>query len=112
MAEDTVFHKIVRGELPADVVYETDEILAFKDIRPQAPTHVLFIPKKPEDVVPSVLDLTEDTAHIPSMLTRAAQKFAEEQGIPGYQLVFHVGQLGGQEVFYIHLHFMSKQKLA
>lgn len=112
MAEDTVFHKIIRGEIPANVVYETEDVLAFKDINPKSPTHVLFIPKKPEDAVPSILELTEETAHVPSMLIRAAQMFAEEQGIPGYQLVFHVGQLGGQEVFYIHLHFMSKQKMS
>lgn len=110
--EDTIFHKIIRGELPADVVYETDEVLAFKDIKPKAPTHLLFIPKKPEDAVPSISELTEETDHVPGMLINAAREFAKNQEIPGYQLVFHVGQLGGQEVFYLHLHFMSQAELS
>lgn len=111
MTEPTIFHKIVAGEIPCDTVYETDEVLGFKDIRPKAPTHILFIAKKAEDFVSSVTELTEETAHVPSTLIRAAQEFAKEQGIDGYKLTFHCGEKGGQEVFYLHLHFLSQQAL-
>jgi len=108
---DTIFHKIVRGEIPATVIYEDDDVLAFKDIHPKAPTHLLFIAKKECDFVPSIDDLTEATAHVPGLLIRKAQAFAKEHGINGYQLRFHVGKGGGQEVFYLHLHFLSEQAL-
>ena len=111
MSERTIFHKIVDGEIPADVVYEDDEVLAFNDINPKAPTHVLFIAKKEEDFVPSIIDLTEETAHVPLMLIRKAQAFAKEKGIDGYKLTFHVGKGGGQEVFYLHLHLLSQQEI-
>ncbi len=109
--ERTIFHKILDGEIPASVVYETDLVLAFRDIHPKAPTHILFIAKKEEDFVPSIHDLTEDTAHVPGLLIRAAQEFATQKGITGYQLKFHVGKDGGQEVMFLHLHFLSQQKV-
>lgn len=112
MAEMTIFHKIVSGEIPADIVYETDDILAFKDIHPKAPTHLLFIAKNEEHFVPSITDLTDEMQHVPCMLIRAAQQFAKQQGIDGYKLTFHCGKNGGQEVFYLHLHFMSQQSLS
>ena len=110
MAERTVFHDIRDKKIPADIVYEDDEVMAFKDAHPAAPTHLLFIPKKEEDFVPSILDLEERTAHVPGMLIRKAQQFAKEKGIDGYKLTFHVGPGGGQVVFYLHLHFLSQQK--
>lgn len=111
MDERTIFHRIRDKEIPANIVYEDDEILAFKDIRPKAPTHLIFIAKCDEDFVPSIADLTDVTAHVPCLLIRAAQRFAEEHDIDGYKLTFHVGKGGGQEVFYLHLHFMSQQAL-
>ena len=111
MAERTIFHKILDKEIPADIVHEDDDVLIFKDIHPKAPTHLLLIAKKDEDFVPSIADLTDETAHIPQMLIRKAQQFAKEQGIDGYKLTFHVGRGGGQEVFYLHLHMMSQQQL-
>lgn len=110
MTEPTIFHKIVSGDIPSTRVYETDTVLGFNDIHPKAPTHVLFIAKREEDFVSSISDLTDQTAHVPGMLIRAAQDFAQKQGITGYQLKFHVGKDGGQEVFYLHLHFLSQQK--
>lgn len=109
--ERTLFHKIRDREIPATVVYEDDHVLAFKDIHPKAPTHLLFIAKKDSDFVPSIDALTEKTAHVPGLLIRTAQAFARSQGITGYQLKFHVGKDGGQEVFYLHLHFLSQQAL-
>lgn len=111
MAEQTIFHKIVAGDIPCEKVYETDDVLGFNDIHPKAPTHVLFIAKEESDFVPSIIDLTEQTEHVPCILIRAAQQFAKEQGIEGYKLQFHCGAKGGQEVFYLHLHFLSQQKL-
>jgi len=106
--ETTIFHRILAKEVPADVVFEDDDVLAFKDINPKAPTHVLFIPKR---FVPSIADLTEETADIPGMLILKAKEFALLKGIDGYRLVFHVGKGGGQEVFYLHLHLLSQKKL-
>mgnify|MGYP001578975066 CR=1 FL=1 len=104
----TIFHKILAKEIPASVVYEDDEVLAFKDIHPKATTHLLFIPKH---FMASIVDVTHESAHIPGMLILKAQKFAREQGITGYRLTFHVGKGGGQEVMYMHLHFLSEERL-
>lgn len=106
--ERTIFHKIIDHEIPADIVYEDDEVLAFKDIHPKAPTHLLFIPKQ---FVASITDVTEETKAIPGMLIAKAKKFAESKGINGYKLTFHVGKSGGQEVMYLHLHFMSQETI-
>ncbi len=111
MPERTLFHQIRDKEIPATVVFEDDEVMAFKDIHPKVATHLLFIAKKDSDFVPSIDDLTESTAHVPGLLIRKAQAFAKEHGISGYQLKFHVGKEGGQEVFYLHLHFLSEQPL-
>lgn len=108
MINDTIFHRILRKEIPADVVYEDDEVLAFKDIHPKAPTHLLFIPKT---FAASIADLPDDGSDIPGMLILKARAFAKEKGIDGYKLTFHVGKGGGQEVMYLHLHFMSQATL-
>ncbi len=108
MTHPTIFHKILAREIPATVVFEDDEVLAFKDIHPKAPTHLLFIPKH---FVESIAHVTPETAHIPGMLILKAQAFAKEKGIGGYKLTFHVGKDGGQEVPYLHLHFLSDQAL-
>ena len=104
----TIFHKILAREVPAAIVFEDDEVLAFKDINPKAKTHLLFIPKH---FVSSIADVTSESAHLPGMLILKAQRFAKEKGITGYKLTFHVGKEGGQEVPYLHLHFLSEQEL-
>lgn len=108
MATDTIFHKILRKEIPATVAYEDDDVLAFKDIHPKAATHLLFVPKL---FLESVAHVTPETEHIPGMLILKAKAFAQEHGIHGYKLQFNVGKDGGQEVPYIHLHFLSDKKL-
>ena len=90
MTADTIFHKIIRKEIPATIVLEDDEVLAFHDVHPKAPTHLLFIPKQ---FVASIADITAETASIPGMLIRKAQMFAAEKGIDGYKLTFHVGKM-------------------
>ncbi|HVW66864.1 MAG TPA: HIT domain-containing protein [Candidatus Peribacteraceae bacterium] len=106
--ERTIFHKILTREIPADIVYEDDDVVAFRDIHPKAPTHLLFVPKR---FVASIHDVTEETADIPGMLILKARDFAKQKGIDGYKLTFHVGKGGGQEVFYLHLHFLSQHEI-
>lgn len=106
--EETIFHKIRDRQIPADIVFEDDEVMAFKDIHPKATTHLLFIPKH---FVASIADVTSATAHLPGLLILKAQQFAKSHGIHGYKLTFHVGADGGQEVMYLHLHFLSDQAL-
>ncbi len=108
MTGSTIFHKILAKEIPADVVYDDDDVLVFKDIHPKAKTHLLFVPKQ---FVASVSDAIGDTEHLPGLLILKAQQFAKEQGIEGYKLQFNVGKGGGQEVPYLHLHFLSDQSL-
>ncbi len=105
---DTIFHKILRKEIPADIVYEDENVLAFRDIHPKAPTHLLFIPKV---FLASIAEMDERTAHLPGLLIQTAQEFAQKHSIDGYRLQFNVGASGGQEVFYLHLHFLASVKL-
>ncbi len=104
----TLFHRIIDREIPSKVEYEDTDVLVIHDIHPKAPTHLLFLPKI---FVPSIIELTEETRHLPGMLILKARNFAVENEIEGYKLMFHVGKAGGQEVFYLHLHFMAEKKL-
>jgi histidine triad (HIT) family protein len=108
MTDRTIFHKILAKEIPADIVQDDDEVMVFKDIRPKTKTHLLFVPKQ---FVASVADISAETAHLPGLLILKAQLFAKEKGIDGYKLLFNVGKNGGQEVPYLHLHFLSDQSL-
>ena len=105
-----VFCKIAKKEIPADVIYEDTEILAFKDDSPVAPVHILVIPKKH---IETVNDLTEDDIDLVGRLILIAKKIAKEQGIAdeGYKLLFRVGKYGGQEVPHIHLHLIGGARL-
>ncbi len=105
---DCIFCKIIHKELPSTIVFEDEEAIAFKDIHPKAPTHLLFIPKKH---IESVLTLDENTKGVPAMLIWKAKEFAAAKGIPGYKLTFHCGREGGQIVDHIHLHLMAEKKI-
>lgn len=106
----TVFKKIIDRELPADIVYEDDDVIAFKDINPIAPVHILIVPKK---VIPTVDDVEEEDAQILGKLFIAAKQVAREQGIAekGYRLVVNVKNDGGQEVFHLHMHLLGGRPL-
>jgi histidine triad (HIT) family protein len=106
----TIFSKIINREIPADIVYEDDLVLAFKDINPQAPTHILIIPKKE---IPTVNDVTEADEVALGRLFTAAAKIAKEQGIDesGYRLMVNVNSDGGQEVFHVHMHLLGGRNL-
>ncbi len=108
MADETIFHKILARQIPAQFVYEDEDVVVFYDIHPKAPTHLLFVPKV---FVASVSETTEDNEYLPGMLILKARDFAKEKGIPGYKLTFHVGKEGGQEVPYLHLHFLAQKEL-
>lgn len=107
----TIFSKIINKEIPADIVYETDNLLAFKDIRPQAPVHVLIIPKIE---IPKVTDVkgSKHSALLGDMID-AANKIAKDLGIAddGFRLVFNCGNNGGQEVYHLHMHLLGGRKM-
>jgi histidine triad (HIT) family protein len=107
---DTLFAKIVRREIPADIVYEDDDVLAFRDINPQAPVHVLFIPKTP---VATLDDLTDADALSVGKLVLAASRYAKAQGFAanGYRCVINCNRDGGQTVFHLHLHLLAGRQM-
>jgi histidine triad (HIT) family protein len=103
---DTIFHKIVRREIPASIVYEDERIIAFKDIAPQAPVHVLFVPK---ETLPTLNDVRADQAELIGQLALAAADYAKREGFAddGYRIVMNCNGHGGQTVFQIHLHLLA-----
>ncbi len=103
---DCLFCKMVNGEIKPDVVYEDDTVLAFRDVNPQAPTHVLVIPKQH---VSTINDLDEDSAHLPGRMMLAAKQVAHEAGIAerGYRTVMNCNPEAGQSVYHIHLHVLG-----
>ncbi len=107
---DTLFGKIIRREIPADIVYEDDDVLAFRDINPQAPVHVLFIPKKP---IATLNDAGDEDALLIGKLVLAASAWAREQGFAedGYRCVMNCNRDGGQTVFHLHLHLLGGRQL-
>jgi histidine triad (HIT) family protein len=110
MAE-TIFSKIIRKEIPADIVYESENVLAFRDIKPQAPVHILIIPKKE---IPKVSDIkgSEDAALLGEMFD-TANMLAEKEGISkdGFRVVFNCGDNGGQEVYHLHMHLLGGRQM-
>jgi histidine triad (HIT) family protein len=105
---DTLFAKIIDRQIPADIVYEDDLCLAFRDVNPQAPVHVLLVPKKPLDMLSNAE--IDDQALLGHMLL-AAGKIARELKIDGaFRLVVNNGKEGGQAVFHLHMHIMAGRK--
>ncbi|MEL6554980.1 MAG: histidine triad nucleotide-binding protein [Cyanobacteria bacterium J06621_11] len=108
-AGDTIFGKIIRKEIPADIVYEDDLCLAFRDITPQAPTHILVIPKKP---IPKLADAQpEDKALLGHLLFTVSEIAREQKLENGYRVVINTGEEGGQTVFHLHLHLLGGRAL-
>jgi histidine triad (HIT) family protein len=109
MAEKTIFQKIIDREIPAEIVYEDDQCLAFRDIRPQAPTHVLLIPKK---VIPTLDHLGEADRALAGHLLTTVPRIARQLGLEGgYRVVVNCGPDGGQEVDHIHLHLLGGRQM-
>lgn len=110
MAAETIFSKIIRKEIPADIVYQDELVTAFRDIAPQAPTHILIIPNK---IIPTVNDVAAEDEQVLGHLFVIAAKIAKEQGIAedGYRLVVNCNKHGGQEVFHLHMHLVGGKQL-
>ncbi|MBO86248.1 MAG: histidine triad nucleotide-binding protein [Deltaproteobacteria bacterium] len=106
----TIFAKIIAREIPADIVYETEHVLAFRDIQPQAPVHVLVIPKKP---VVSLDHASKEDATLMGELMLACAEVARREGLDvgGYRVVTNIGSHGGQSVFHLHFHVLGGRQL-
>jgi len=108
---NTIFSKIIAREIPADIVFESDNVLAFRDINPQAPTHILIIPKIE---IPTVRDIKgSEHSNLLAEMIDAANKIAEDEKISddGFRLVFNCGSNAGQEVYHLHLHLLGGRKM-
>ena len=110
MAENTFFSKIIQREIPADIVFQDERVTAFRDINPQAPTHILIVPNK---VIPTVNDVSPDDENTLGHLFIVAKKLAEDEGIAenGYRLLINCGAHGNQEVFHLHMHLVGGKPL-
>ncbi|GAA1561235.1 histidine triad nucleotide-binding protein [Dactylosporangium maewongense] len=110
MTDDCLFCRIVAGEIPATVVHETDDTLAFRDIDPKAPTHVLVIPRAHHA---DVAALTAADPALAGKVLAACAAVAEQEGLTGdgYRLIFNTGRFGGQEVFHVHGHVLGGRPL-
>lgn len=108
---DTIFGKIIRRELPADIVYEDEHVLGFRDVNPKAPVHVLFIPKI---YIPTLNDATPDQAELLGRVILAATDYAKKEGLAedGYRVVINCNAHGGQTVYHIHLHLLAGRELS
>ncbi len=110
MAEDTLFSKIIRKEIPSDTVYQDDRVTAFRDINPKAPTHILIVPNY---VIPTADDVTEKDEAVLGHLITVAAKIARDEGIAknGYRLIINCRDHGGQEVYHLHMHLLGGKPL-
>nr|WP_314263810.1 purine nucleoside phosphoramidase [uncultured Moellerella sp.] len=110
MAEETIFSKIIRREIPSDIVYQDELVTAFRDVAPQASTHILIIPNK---LIPTVNDVTAEDEQMLGRLFTVAAKIAEQEGIAesGYRLIMNCNQHAGQVVYHIHMHLVGGESL-
>lgn len=109
MSEKTIFKRILDGEIPADIVYQDDYCLAFRDVAPQAPTHILVIPKKE---IPSIDDIADEDAPLMGHLMIVIRRLAGELGLGnGYRVVVNCGDDGGQSVDHLHFHLLGGRSL-
>ena len=108
--QDCLFCKILSGDIPADIIYESADAVAFRDINPQAPTHVLIIPRRH---IPTINDLDKNDQIIVGNLYAIAKNLALEEGIAdtGYRVVMNCGEGAGQSVFHIHLHLLGGRRM-
>ena len=108
---DCIFCKIVAGEIPADILYQDEAVIAFRDINPQAPTHVLIIPRQH---VPSLTHLSGNESLLIGNMVNIANQLAEREGVSGsgYRLVINCGEQGGQLVPHLHMHLLGGRQLA
>ncbi len=110
MAKKTIFSKIIRKEIPSEIVYQDETVTAFRDISAQAPTHILIIPNK---IIPTVNDVTPEDEAVLGKLFTVAAKLAKEENIDkeGYRLIINCNEHAGQEVFHLHMHLLGGRSL-
>ncbi|WP_276898480.1 HIT domain-containing protein [Frischella perrara] len=110
MVKETIFSKIIRREIPSDIIYQDDSVTAFRDISPQAPVHILIIPNK---IIPTVNDIVEEDEKVLGHLFTVAAKLAKQEGIDesGYRLIMNCNKDGGQEVYHLHMHLLGGKQL-
>jgi len=110
MAEETIFSKIIRQEIPTPLLYQDELVTAFRDISPQASSHILIIPNK---LIPTINDVEHNDELALGRMITVAKKLAAEEGIDkkGYRLIMNCNEHGGQEVFHIHMHLVGGQPL-
>lgn len=108
--DDCIFCKIIKREIPSSIVYEDNEIIAFRDVNPQAPIHILVIPKKH---ISSLVDLKEEDEIVVGKIYTVINKIAEQEGIDkkGFRVIVNCGEDGGQEVKHLHFHILGGRKL-
>lgn len=110
MSEDTIFGKIIRREIPADIVYEDELCLAFRDVAPQAPVHILVIPKQ---AIANLLEATTEHQVLLGHLLLTVKAIAAQEGLTdGYRTVINTGPAGGQTVYHLHIHLLGGRSLA
>lgn len=107
---DTIFGKIIRREIPADIVYEDDMCLAFRDVAPQAPVHILLVPKQS---IANIAEAAPEDHQVLGHLMLKAKQIAEQEGLSnGYRIVTNVGKDGGQTVYHLHLHILGGRRMS
>jgi len=109
MAEETIFSRILRGEIPCDEVYSDPICLAFRDIQPQAPVHVLIIPRKD---IKSLKEIEDEDKELLGHLLLIASKVAKQEGLENWRTIVNTGIEAGQTVFHLHIHVIGGRKLA
>ena len=107
---DCIFCKIIAGQIPSDVIYTDDKVVAFRDINPMAPVHLLIIPR---EHIPSLNDVTEQQITLVGHMVQVAKQLAKQQGIAtkGYRVVINTGSQGGQVVQHLHMHLLGGREL-
>jgi histidine triad (HIT) family protein len=110
MSSDTVFAKIVRREIPAQIVYQDEDVTAFRDMNPAAPVHILIVPNQ---IIPTLNDATPEDDRLLGKLLLTAQKLAKQEGIAesGYRVVMNCNAEGGQSVYHLHLHLLGGRQM-
>ena len=108
---DCIFCQIVAGKVPSEIIYQDEKVIAFRDINPQAPTHLIIIPKRH---IPSLAHLSEEESPLIGQMINIANQLAKREGISesGYRLVMNCGEQGGQLVPHLHLHLLGGKKLS
>ena len=106
MPTETIFSKIIRREIPSDIVYQDEQVTAFRDINPQAPVHILIVPNKP---IPTANDIADSDEALVGHMFTVARDLAKLEGIAenGYRLIINCNQHGGQEVYHLHVHLLG-----